>query len=89
VRRSHWAAAPPWNTVEQRLRSAIDSASSGLLMTDAEGRIVLVNREIERLFDYSREELLGQPVEILVPLRLRHAPSPPSSCSSATTPCPR
>ncbi len=59
-----------------RLRAAVDSAPSGLLMTDAEGRIVLVNREIERLFGYDREELLGRPVELLVPERfVGHHPS--------------
>ena len=58
-------------TVEQRLRAAVESSPSGLLMTDAAGRIVLVNREIERLFGYSREELLGQSVESLVPERFR------------------
>ena len=40
-------------------------------MIDAEGRIVLVNREIERLFGYSREELLGHSVDTLVPERYR------------------
>jgi len=40
-------------------------------MADASGRIVLVNREIERLFGYSRAELLGQPIEMLVPMRVR------------------
>lgn len=54
-------------TGEVRLRAAVESAPSGLLMVDAHGRIVLVNREIERLFGYPREELLGQPVELLVP----------------------
>jgi PAS domain S-box-containing protein len=40
-------------------------------MIDATGAIVLVNREVERLFGYAREELLGQPVEMLVPDRYR------------------
>jgi PAS domain S-box-containing protein len=40
-------------------------------MTDRAGIIVLVNREIERLFGYSREELLGRPVDLLVPERFR------------------
>jgi hypothetical protein len=40
-------------------------------MVDAEGRIVLANREIERLFGYTRDELLGQSVEMLVPERFR------------------
>jgi PAS domain S-box-containing protein len=38
------------HTVELRLRAAVESSPSGLLMVDTEGRIVLVNREIERLF---------------------------------------
>ncbi len=60
-------------SVEAHLRAAVESAPSGLLMTDASGRIVLVNREIERMFGYSREELLGRPIEMLVPLRSRGA----------------
>jgi len=58
-------------TVDLRLRAAVESSPSGLLMIDADGRIVLVNREIERLFDYSREELLGRSVDVLVPERFR------------------
>ena len=42
-------------------------------MTDRQGRIVLVNREIERLFGYPREEMLGQSIEKLVPSRFREA----------------
>ncbi len=62
--------------VEMRLRAAVESSPSGLLMVDGAGRIVLVNREIERLFGYSREELLGRPVDMLVPERFRrHHPA--------------
>jgi PAS domain S-box-containing protein len=64
---------PPIRSIEAHLRAAVESAPSGLLMTDSEGRIVLVNREIERMFGYAREELLGQPVERLVPDRLQQA----------------
>ena len=59
----------PTRTTDQRLRAAVESSPSGILMSDAEGQIVLVNREIERLFGYVREELLGKPVELLVPAR--------------------
>jgi PAS domain S-box-containing protein len=59
--------------VDVRLRAAVESSPSGLLMIDQGGRIVLVNREVERLFGRSREELLGQPVEMLVPERYRGA----------------
>ena len=56
---------------ELRLRAAVESSPSGILMTDGRGQIVLVNREVERLFGYSREELLGRSVEALVPERFR------------------
>ncbi len=64
-------APEPKRATELRLRAAIESAPSGLLMTDAAGSIVLVNREVERLFGYPREELLGKQVETLVPERFR------------------
>ena len=38
-------------------------------MVDTGGKIVLVNREIERMFGYSRNELLAQPIEYLIPQR--------------------
>lgn len=60
-------SSDPDRAVEHRLRAAVESAPSGLLMVDPRGQIVLVNREIERLFGYSREELLGRSVDMLVP----------------------
>jgi len=59
------------DATELRLRAAVESSPSGILMTDARGGIVLVNREVERLFGYAREELLGRSVEMLVPERFR------------------
>jgi PAS domain S-box-containing protein len=56
---------------EDRFRLAVESAPNSMVMTDAEGRIVLANLETERLFGYSRQELLGQLVEILIPDRSR------------------
>ena len=56
---------------EARFRAAVESAPNGMVMIDRSGKIILVNREIERLFGYSREELLGQAIERLVPQRLR------------------
>lgn len=53
--------------LETRFRAVVESAPSGMVMVGQDGKIVLVNREIERLFGYGREELLGQPVELLVP----------------------
>ena len=62
-------ANDPSSQTDQRLRAAVESSPSGILMCDAAGHLVLVNREVERLFGYSREELLGKPVELLVPAR--------------------
>jgi PAS domain S-box-containing protein len=42
-----------------------------MVMINREGKIELINREIERLFGYARDELLGQRIELLVPDRLR------------------
>ena len=62
--------APP-ERAEARFRAVVESAPNGMVMIDRSGEIVLVNRETERLFGYSRNELLGQPIELLVPHRLR------------------
>lgn len=51
----------------------IDASPSAMLMVDSNGRITLVNSQAVRLFGYSREELLGQRVEMLVPERYRAA----------------
>lgn len=51
----------------------LESAPDAIVIVDTEGRIVMVNRQAERLFGYSREELIGQPVELLVPRALEEA----------------
>jgi len=57
-------------SVEQ-FRLAIEAAPTGMLMMNHEGVIVLVNVQVEKLFGYPREELLGQRIEMLVPERFR------------------
>jgi PAS domain S-box-containing protein len=57
-------------SVEQ-FRMAIEAAPTGMLMMNREGVIVLVNVQVEKLFGYPREELLGQRIELLVPQRYR------------------
>lgn len=56
---------------EARFRSLLESAPDPIVIADAEGRIVLVNHETERVFGYARGELLGGRVEMLLPERLR------------------
>ena len=57
-------------SVEQ-FRLAIEASPTGMLMMDEQGQIVLVNVQIEKLFGYPRQELLGQKIEMLVPNRYR------------------
>lgn len=56
---------------EHWYRGILETAPDGLLVVDASGRITLANAQIGELFGYAREELIGQPVELLVPERLR------------------
>jgi len=56
---------------EERFRLAVESAPNAMVMINAAGEIMMVNAQTETLFGYRRGELLGQPVEILVPERLR------------------
>ena len=46
---------------------AIEASPTGLLVSDADGTIQLVNRELERQFGYSRGEILGQRADLLMP----------------------
>jgi PAS domain S-box-containing protein len=55
--------------VEEKFRLAVESCPSGMIMTDGAGEIVMVNGETERLFGYRRQELIGQPIEMLIPER--------------------
>ena len=59
---------------EQQFRGLVESAPDAMVIVDEAGSIVLVNVRAEDLFEYPREELVGQPIEILLPkgLRYRH-----------------
>jgi len=58
---------------EETSATFLESASEGIVVADARGRIVLVNRRTEEMFGYPRPELVGQTIELLVPTRLREA----------------
>ncbi|MCK6440732.1 MAG: PAS domain S-box protein, partial [Planctomycetes bacterium] len=50
---------------------AVEASPTGMLMVDSDGKIVLVNQQIERLFEYSKDELIDSKIELLVPERFR------------------
>jgi PAS domain S-box-containing protein len=51
----------------------IELAPDGILVSDDDGRIVTANKQVEVLFGYERDTLMGKPVEILLPSRTREA----------------
>ncbi len=56
---------------EQRFRHVVEAAPNPMVIADQTGRITLVNSQSLAKFGYEREELIGQPVEVLVPERFR------------------
>src|SRR5207302_100082 len=58
---------------EARFAGLLEAAPDAMVCVDADGRIALVNAQTERLFGYGRDELVGQPVEMLVPDGVREA----------------
>ena len=58
---------------EARARALFEAAPEGVVVVDSRGHIVSVNGKVEELFGYMRAELVGQPVELLIPSRYRNA----------------
>lgn len=57
---------------EERFRLAVEAAPNAMIMVNQHGYIVLVNSEVEQMFGYTRDELLGQSIHILVPTNIRN-----------------
>ncbi len=64
---------------EEKFRLAVEASPSAIVLVNEQGKIQLINGLTEKLFGYSREELIGEPVEILVPERYRAEPATPPS----------
>ena len=56
---------------EEQFRLVVEAAPSAMIMINKEGRIALVNTQVEAVFGYAREELIGDSIEMLVPERFR------------------
>jgi PAS domain S-box-containing protein len=56
---------------EERFRLVVQSAPSAMIVVDKKGNMILANTLAEKLFGYSANELLGQPVELLIPQQFR------------------
>ncbi|HLI94406.1 MAG TPA: PAS domain-containing sensor histidine kinase, partial [Puia sp.] len=54
---------------QHQVNALFEHATEGIVLTDDKGRMVLLNPAALQLFEYNREELLGQPIEMLIPKR--------------------
>ncbi len=58
---------------ERRTRDILETAPDAIVGIEQSGAIVLVNAQVERVFGYERDELIGQPIEVLIPDRFHGA----------------
>jgi PAS domain S-box-containing protein len=61
----------PRKQLEAKFRGLLESAPDGIVVVDTKGKISIINSQTEKLFGYSKEELIGQPIEILVPTHIK------------------
>lgn len=57
----------------ERIRLIVEAAPNAMLMVNVDGQITLVNEQAEKMFGYPRDQMIAQPVEMLIPQRVRGA----------------
>lgn len=64
------------NASEKKFRALLDAAPDAKVIVDENGIITMINQQTERVFGYTKEELIGKPVEILMPedFHVKHVP---------------
>ena len=60
------------NVDPTHLTSLFENATEGIILTNGEGNIVLINPAAQRMFGYDAKEIIGRPVEMLIPQRFSH-----------------
>ena len=61
---------------DRALRTLLETATQGILSADARGMLVFMNRAVEAMFGWAADELIGQPIERLIPSFFRDGPNP-------------
>lgn len=69
----HKAAQKRLEARERQFRTLLESAPDAMVISATNGTIAMVNQQAEKLFGYHREEMLGQPVEMLMPIAMRNS----------------
>ncbi len=57
---------------ERQLNALFEFATEGIILTNKDGKIVLANPAVTNLFKYDKQDLIGKPIEILIPTRFHH-----------------
>ena len=58
--------------MDAKFKALLEASPDAIVVTNEAGRIIFVNTQVEKLFGYRPEDLLGQEIEILMPGRIRH-----------------